>query len=144
MITVAMRAKTVATRPEVDNSNSKSSNAKCIQPYRMQTKPLFYTRRREIGGSKLPTVARPSVAAASSSSPPMDAASQTMLVMKVRKEPKEAIKVSEVTASHYIMCKSPWSFFHQLQYMQQPAAAAAAWPIYVVCNGECLMLYHSP
>jgi hypothetical protein len=48
---------------------------------------------------------------------PMDAASQAMLVMKVRKEPKEAIKVSEVTASHYIMCKSPWSFFHQLQYM---------------------------
>ena len=44
-------------------------------------------------------------------------ATQAMLVMKVRKEPKEAIKVSEVTASHYIMCKSPWSFFHQLQYM---------------------------
>ena len=41
---------------------------------------------------------------------------RNVLVMKVRKEPKEAIKVSEVTASHYIMCKSPWSFFHQLQY----------------------------
>ena len=35
----------------------------------------------------------------------------TLLVMKVRKEPKEAIKVSEVTASHYIMCKSPVIFF---------------------------------
>ena len=35
----------------------------------------------------------------------------TSNVMKVRKEPKEAIKVSEVTASHYIMCKSPVIFF---------------------------------
>ena len=60
---------------------------------------------------------------------------RSMLVMKVRKEPKEAIKVSEVTASHYIMCKSPWSFFHQLQYMYLASQVSSS----SYCS-ECLML----
>ena len=70
----------------------------------------------------------------------MVASLHTLLVMKVRKEPKEAIKVSEVTASHYIMCKSPWSFFHQLQYMQQPTGAPTMVVHTIMCSSALCSL----